>query len=202
LACIYTAAKNYELAKGWLDRLDGDSSIFPRRKELAVLYTQIANALRRQNKLKPAIECLKLAGEYYARCQMWHDFCLVNLTRAQLLIDAGYVERSLSVANKILAASFNLDYDPIAVAKIFNDLSTIFAIDPYGLENIRYSRKLLKKALRIVQENQRADLEIFVYLNLAAISNQLENFDSALRYLELAYTLIDSQSNSQSSYSS
>lgn len=120
LACIYAASKNYDLAKGWLDRLDGDSSIFPRRKELAVLYTQIGNAFRRESfsapsKHKLAIECFKLAGEYYARCKMWHEFCLVNLTRAQLLIDANYVERSINVANKILAASFNLEYDQIAL---------------------------------------------------------------------------------------
>lgn len=58
------------------------------------------------------------------------------------------------------------------------------------MDNIRYSRKLLKKALRIVQDNERIDLEMYIYLNLAAISNQLDSYESSLRYLELAYTLL------------
>lgn len=58
------------------------------------------------------------------------------------------------------------------------------------MDNIRYSRKLLKKSLRIVQDNERIDLEMYIYLNLAAISNQLDSYESSLRYLELAYTLL------------
>lgn len=77
-------------------------------------------------------------------------------------------------------------------------MSTIYAVDPFGFENIRYSRKLLKKALKLIkaaeessggggEKRGRRDLEVYVYQNLSAVCNRLEEYENSLNYLELAY---------------
>ena len=106
LAAIYTASNNFVLAKGWLDCVKGNSIIFERRKDIAILYNKIGDMfIDNTNKyVKMRIECYEIAAEYYAKSKDWYSYCQVGLLHAQLLHEINYLKDSIKVANKVLAA--------------------------------------------------------------------------------------------------
>lgn len=65
----------------------------------------------------------------------------------------------------------------------------------YNLEKITESKNILVKAVKLLktEENNPAKLQLMVYLyqNLSAVSNQMENYEKSLKYIEKAYKYIE-----------
>jgi tetratricopeptide (TPR) repeat protein len=195
LAAIYTASSNVDLAKKWLDHLKSRSVPGRKHLELALLYTKLGDKFRADSsKLKECFECYQMACELYAKVKSWQEFCLVGLQHGRLLCELSHFKKSIRVANKVLAATFYLT-DKVELAKIYNDLSTIYSKDPSNEENIYYAKRLLKKSLKILRDQDLSgepDLEVYICQNLSAVYNQLEMFDESLKYIEVAYEQIKS----------
>lgn len=204
LAVIYTASGNYDLAKGWLDKLntntandnDDSANILTALKlhDSALLYTQIGNIYRKNPmKRKQAVECYKIAGDHFVKMQEWQDYCLVCLSCSKVLLDMGDVSESVQMAYRIRSAMLHLDAnkDRLFKAQLYNDLSTILAYDPYTVENVYYAKKLLLKACKSVLD-QSSSSSLFlanIYQNLSAVFNRLEEYQESLKYLDLAYAI-------------
>ena len=186
MAAIYTASNNLHLAKNWLDHVKSRSVPLKKYKELAILYTKLGKRFRND---KESSECYQMACEFYAKSKSWSEFCTVGLIHAKLMCDLGLYKKSVSIGNKILAATFYLS-NPIESAKIYNDLSTVYSKDTRNLENVYYSKRLLKKALKLLNGqnlDRDLDLELYIYQNLSAVYNQLENYSASLKFIERAY---------------
>lgn len=194
LATIYTASNNeshLKLAKNWLDQIKSRPISFKRLNDIASLYTKLGNKLKNNpNRAEESSECYQMAFEYYAKTKNWLEYCLIGLVYARLLTEIKSNKKSVSVANKIVAATLYLRNDT-ELAKIYNDLATIYSKDIQNEESVLYAKRLLKKSLKLARNSpSRTDLEMCIYENLSAVCNQLERFDDSLKHINTAYQRI------------
>ena len=80
------------------------------------------------------------------------------------------------------------------LAKIYNDVATIYGQDVDNEANVYLARRLLNKALNLVRESKETNvkLEASIYQNMSAVNNRLEKYNESLKCCKLAYALMDS----------
>ncbi len=111
--------------------------------------------------------------------------------QARCLCDIKSYQQVISMANKIVAATFYIK-DYVELARVYCDLSSIYAYDSKNQEMIIYAKRLIKKAIRLMYNNGIYDdeLEVHIYQNLSAIYNQLERYDDSVECIRVAYEMI------------
>lgn len=78
------------------------------------------------------------------------------------------------------------------LARIYNDLSTIYSKDVNNESNVYLAKRLLNKSLKMLKNKQANKLEICILQNLSAVHNRLENYNESLKYINAAYEKIGS----------
>lgn len=76
MATLYACSNDLNSAKAYLDLLKQTTLVFVKKREIALLYTDLGNKFK-DNETK--IECYKLAAENYAKDKKWDMFCEVEL---------------------------------------------------------------------------------------------------------------------------
>lgn len=118
LASIYTALNSFDQALEWLDRIKNEPIIFGKLKEIAHLYSKIGLYFKSDPKnIQKCLECFNQAALNYAKCNLWSEYCSIELVHAKVLSDFEMTQESFKVAAKILSASMHLQ-DEIQIGKI------------------------------------------------------------------------------------
>jgi lipopolysaccharide biosynthesis regulator YciM len=108
------------------------------------------------------------------------------------MYENGYSYEAIQVAEKVQMACFHLQEseNETNVAKIYCDLSILYAKDTYNISNVHYAKSLLMKALNLAQYSSLPSLKICIYQNLSAVNNRIGEYESSLYCLKEAYNLI------------
>jgi hypothetical protein len=173
-----------EMAKEYLDCIKDSPLLTTKRKEVALLYTTLADKFKRSQMTKKSIDCYQSAAQLFSKMKDWLMYCKVELAQANLLSDLNNYDQSFAILKKIQMACLRTDaLTENELVAIYCDISTIFAKDIDSHESAHHAMRLLCKALELI-EVKESSVDIYIYQNIAAVWNQLGKYEKSLQVIK------------------
>lgn len=193
------------MAKEYLDSIKESPLLVSKREEVALIYTQLAIEFKQQKEdgitnsnkeyIIKSCDCYESAARLFSKLKKWLTYCQIELAHANLLSDLSLFNESFAILKKVQMACLHTDcISEDELVNIYCDISTIFAKDIHSNHSASHAMRLLGKALQLI-ENKESSVDIYIYQNIVAVWNQLENYKKSLEIIERLNKIFETDYN-------